>query len=70
LGRTQVLFRNADNYVKELVEAEHRQVVWDRGYLTKKRIDPIRHAELYFAGQPYRVMIVGNEEQGAAEYVN
>jgi hypothetical protein len=69
-SRTQVFFRNPDNYIKEVVEAEHRQVVWDRGYLFKKRIDPLRHAELYFAGHPYRVLDIGNEEQGAAEYVN
>lgn len=68
--RVSVWFRNPDNYVKELVTADHRQVVWDKGYLFKKRIDPLKHAELYFAGYPYRVMVVGNEEQGAAEYVN
>ena len=67
--RTDVLFRNADNYIKELVEAEHRSVVWDRGYLFKKRIDPVRHADLYFAGVPWRAWDVGNEEQGCAEYL-
>jgi len=66
--RTEVFFRNPDNYVKELVEAGHRQVVWDRGYLFKKRLDPLKHAELYFAGHPYKVWDVGNEEQGCAEY--
>jgi len=66
--RTDVFFRNPDNCIKELVEAGHRQVVWDRGYLFKKRLDPIKHAELYFAGYPYRVLDVGNEEQGCAEY--
>ncbi len=67
--RTDVFFRNADNYVKELVEAEHRQVAWDRGYLFKKKIDPVRHADLYFSGYPFRIWDVGNEEQGCAEYL-
>lgn len=67
--RTDVFFRNADNYIKELVEVGHRQVAWDRGYLFKKRIDPVRHADLYFAGFPFRIWDIGNEEQGCAEYV-
>lgn len=67
---TTVFFRNPDNYIRELVEANYRQIIWDRGYLFKKRIDPRKHAELYFAGHPYRFIDLGNEEQGAAEYVN
>lgn len=67
--RTDVFFRNADNYVKELVESDYRQVIWDRGYLYKKRIDPVRHADLYFSGFSYRIWDLGNEEQGCAEYV-
>lgn len=67
--RTDIFFRNADNYVKELVDADYRQVVWDRGYLFRKRIDPVRHADLYFSGFPYRIWDLGNEEQGCAEYL-
>lgn len=66
--RTDLFLRNADNYIKELVECDYRQVVWDRGYLFKKRIDPVRHADLYFAGFSYRIWDLGNEEQGCAEY--
>lgn len=67
--RTEVFFRNPDNYVRELVEAGHRNVVWDKGYLLKKKIDPVKHAGNYFAGYPFRVLEVGDPEQGCAEYL-
>lgn len=66
---TVVLFRNPDNYIRELVEADYRKIVWDRGYLHKKRIDPIEHAKLYFTSMPFVVWDLGNEEQGCAEYL-
>lgn len=68
-ARVKTYFRNPDNYIKELVEVPHALVAWDRGYLAKKRIDPVRHAELYFAGLPYEALDVGNAEQGAALYL-
>ncbi len=67
--RTEVFFRNPDNYVRELVEAQQRNVVWDKGYLLKKKIDPVRHAANYFAGFPFRVLEVGDPSQGCAEYL-
>jgi hypothetical protein len=67
--RTEVFFRNPDNYVRELVDAGHRKVAWDRGYLYKKKLDPVRHANNYFAGFPYRILDIGNPEQGTAEYL-
>jgi len=66
---TEVWFRNPDNYIKELVEVGVARVAWDRGFLVKKRLDPIRHAELYFSDSfEWRVLTVG--EQGTAEYRN
>lgn len=67
--RPEVFFRNPDNYVRELVEAGHRHVIWDKGYLIKKKIDPVRHANNYFAGHPFRVLEVGDPTQGCAEYL-
>jgi hypothetical protein len=67
--RTEVFFRNPDNYVRELVEAQCRNVIWDKGYLLKKKIDPVKHASNYFAGYPFRVLEVGDPEQGCAEYL-
>ena len=64
---TQVWFRNPHDYVRELVEVGECNVAWDRGILVKKKIDPVKHAELYF-GQAFawRALCVG--DQGTAEY--
>jgi hypothetical protein len=63
---TEVWFRNPYNYVRELAEEGVGQVAWDRGLLVKRKIDPARHAGLYFGRQvPYRLLLVG--EQGTAE---
>lgn len=63
---TEVWFRNPDNYIRELVECGQHWITWDRGYLVKKRIDPQKHAEVYFStAYPYRLLLVG--EQGTAE---
>lgn len=63
---TEVWFRNPDNYIRELVECGQYRIAWDRGYLVKKRIDPQKHAELYFSKAfPWRLLLVG--EQGTAE---
>lgn len=64
---TQVWFRNPHDYIRELVEVGEFRIAWDRGLLVKRRIDPVKHAELYFtAATPYRVLCVGT--QGSAEY--
>lgn len=64
---TQVFFRNPDLYIRELVEVGVGKVAWDRGYTHKKRIDPVKHANLYFPDHiPFRVLHVGI--QGTAEY--
>lgn len=63
---TEVWFRNPNNYIRELVEVGECHIVWDRGLLVKKRIDSVKHAELYFGKAfDYRVLLVG--EQGTAE---
>lgn len=65
---TEVWFRNPHNYIRELAEVGIGRIAWDRGLLVKRRIDPIKHAHVYFAGRPWRVMLMG--EQGTAEYTN
>ena len=63
---TETWFRNPDNYIRELVEVGAHNIVWDRGLLIKKSIDPDKHASLYFGqAYPYRVLVVG--DQGTAE---
>lgn len=64
---TQVWFRNPHNYVKELVELGVSTIIWDIGLLHKMKIDPVKHAELYYGkAYPYRILI--SAEQGTAEY--
>lgn len=63
---TEAWFRNPDNYIRELVECGEYKIAWDRGYLVKKRVDPAKHAQLYFGqAYPYRILLVG--DQGTAE---
>lgn len=65
---TEVWFRNPVNYIRELVEERVSNIVWDRGMVTKRRIDPHRHAMLYFTAAgitDWRIMLIG--EQGTAE---
>lgn len=63
---TEVWFRNPWNYVRELAEVGAGRIAWDRGTLVKRRIDGIKHAQAYFAGQNWRLLLIG--EQGTAEY--
>lgn len=65
---TEVWFRNPHNYVRELAEVGVARIAWDRGLCVKRQIDPIKHADAYFAGKPWRILLVG--EQGTAEYTN
>ena len=65
---TEVWFRNPHNYIRELVEVRTGLVAWDRGLCVKRRIDPYRHAMLYFGAagiDDWRLLLVGN--QGTAE---
>lgn len=63
---TEVWFRNPFNYIRECVELNAHDVVWDRGILRKHSIDPIRHANLYYPmGTSYRLLAAG--DQGTAE---
>lgn len=63
---TQIWFRNPDAYIRELVECGSTLIAWDRGVLVKKRIDPAKHAALYYGKTfKYRVLCVG--DQGTAE---
>lgn len=62
---TEVWFRNPDGYIREMVEVGVSQVAWDRGLLVKKKIDPDKHALLYFGTAfDYKVLCVG--DQGSA----
>lgn len=63
----EVWYRNPHNYIRELVECGESNVVWHKGRVIKSKIDPIKHASLYFGSAVnWRVMVVGH--QGAVEY--
>lgn len=63
---TEVWFRNPHNYIRELAEVGVGRIAWDRGVLVKRQIDAVKHAEVYFGGRDWRVLLLG--EQGTAEY--
>jgi hypothetical protein len=64
---TEVWFRNPHDYIRELVETGQTNIVWDRGLLVKRGIDPLKHADLYIGNAyPFRILCVGT--QGSAEY--
>ena len=63
---TEVWFRNPVAYIRECAEVLVPNIVWDRGLLRKRSIDPQRQLEMHYpAGFQYRILLVG--EQGSAE---
>lgn len=57
LVNAEVWLRNPDNYIKEVLEVGHSDLIWDWGVLRKKRIDPFSFCNLYFGVNPWRAMI-------------
>lgn len=62
---TEVWFRNARYYVTQLAEMNCTNLVFDWGYVVKRRIDVHDLMELHFPGKPWRALIIG--DQGAME---
>jgi hypothetical protein len=63
----EVWFRNPDNYIRELRECGVHEIAFDRGYLVKRTINPVRFADLYYPKtDDFRVLAIG--AQGTAEY--
>lgn len=65
--QTDIWFRNPWNYIRELAEVDATSVVWDRGTLIKRKVDPVKHANLYFGKARWRSMVLGT--QGATMYL-
>lgn len=65
---TEVWFRSPQNYVRELLECNERNVIFDYGYLHKRKIDPLKWCDLHFGTNrsSYRLIVCG--EQGSPEY--
>lgn len=67
MTRTELWARNPRFYIRECVEQGLFCFAWDRGYIRKQKIDPIRFTELHVPPQSdYRLLCVG--DQGSAEY--
>jgi hypothetical protein len=66
---TEVWFRNTATCIKECVERQVRDMVFDRGYLYKRNMDPNRYVELYYGNLPYRLLTIGTPEQATQELV-
>jgi len=64
----EVWFRSPQHYVKELIECNERNVIFDYGYLHKRKLDPVKWCKLHFGENEaaYRLIVCG--EQGSPEY--
>lgn len=64
----EVWLRNPRAYIREIVEVRQLLIVWDKGSLVKHSIDPVKFCDLHVpADQHYRMLVIGNTEQGCAE---
>lgn len=65
---TQLWFRSPKLYVKELLECNERNIIFDYGYIHKHKLDPQKFCDLWFGtnDKAYRLLVTG--EQGTAEY--
>jgi hypothetical protein len=63
---TQIWIRNPLTCIREVAELCVSEIVWDRGFAWKRRVDPQKHLELHLPRViDYRILMVG--DQGAAE---
>jgi hypothetical protein len=64
---TEPWFRNVGTCIRECFERQVRDIVFDRGYLTKRGMDPTKFMDLYYGVFPYRLLIVGDSAQQTQE---
>lgn len=65
--KTEVWFRNPDLYIQEIVEIAHERIVFDRGRLIKKSIDPLAFCRLYYGSTAdWRILVA--DENGSPVY--
>lgn len=64
----EVWVRNPNQCIKECIEVGMTNLVWDRGLLVKKGIDPEKFANVYFPQtMEYKMVVIGDSDQGAVE---
>ena len=62
-----LFFRNPNNYIKELLEVGKPKFAWDRGILSKRKIDPIKFSQAYLDTiTPWEALCIGS--QGTVHY--
>lgn len=59
---TEVWVRNPAAAIREAIEVDVRHFVWDGGYLTNRRLNPIDYLDSHWIGKEgtYRSMIIGD----------
>lgn len=65
---TEVWMRNPSNYIQEALEVGASCFAWDRGFVVKRNMDPMRYVDAYIGVNPVgqRTLLIG--VQGSAEY--
>lgn len=65
---TEVWVRNPSNYIREALEAGATSFAWDRGFLMKRRMDPLKFVDTHIGVNPIgqRSIVIG--VQGTGEY--
>lgn len=64
--KVEVFWRNTGLYIREVVECGEQNVIFDKGYLIKKRIDANKFMDLNYMGRPFKLRIV--ESYGVTEF--
>lgn len=54
-------FRNPNLYVRECLEVGVELIAWDRPFLLKHSLDPVKFMDLYYQGQPWRMLVIDDE---------
>lgn len=64
----ELWIRNPGLCIRECLEENVKNIVWDIGYLRKRNIDPEKFLQVYYpASMQWRMLIVGRSDQGASE---
>lgn len=61
LVESEVWFRNPNLYIRECLEVGVELIAWDRGFLHKHTLDPVKFMSLYYQGQPWRQLIIDED---------
>lgn len=63
---TEVWVRNPDYCIRECLELNFGNIVWDEGYLNSRGINPDKFMQLYYPPtMPWRMLIIGSSDEGA-----